>query len=106
MTTTLKLVLAVTVGATALLAAPEPSDAQQYRKRGARVYVAPRVYSAPPRHTYVRRVAPVVVVGAPVAYYYGTRYYYGGGLTCGQLEARCDAGYEWACRRLDVDPGC
>lgn len=41
-------------------------------------------------------------------YYYDTPTYYysGGGLSCGQLEARCDAGQEWACRRLDRDPHC
>jgi len=30
----------------------------------------------------------------------------GSGLSCGQLEARCDSGQEWACRRLDRDPVC
>lgn len=38
---------------------------------------------------------------APSYYYYND-----GGLTCGQLEARCDAGQDWACRRLDRDPNC
>lgn len=35
-----------------------------------------------------------------------TYYYSEGGLTCGQLEARCDSGQDWACRRLDRDPSC
>ncbi len=35
-----------------------------------------------------------------------TYYYRDGGLSCPQLEARCDSGQDWACRRLDQDPGC
>lgn len=35
------------------------------------------------------------------------RYYYDGPvMSCGELEARCDSGQGWACRRLDNDPRC
>ncbi len=39
---------------------------------------------------------------------YGPNYYYGGGpgISCGELEYRCDRGEGWACRRLDVSPRC
>lgn len=64
-----------------------------------------------------RWVGPAIglgIAGAVIGsgyYYGGPRYYssygyYGDGMSCYQLERRCDAGYDWACRRLDRDPRC
>lgn len=101
------------------------ASAQGYKKRSAgKVYVAP---AGGPRGGYVvrRRRGPsggAIAAGAAAAIIGGiivneairserrsgpVRYYdEGPGLSCYQLERRCDAGYDWACRRLDNDPGC
>lgn len=89
------------------------------RSRG-RISGGHHAYRSGPRHYYGgnhrgRYIAGGIAAGiagaiilneinrssAPSYYYYSD-----GGLTCGQLEARCDAGQDWACRRLDRDPNC
>ncbi len=85
------------------------------RARGRTVYVAPRHYG-PPRYygggynrgRYIAGDVAAGIAGAIILNEVARpRYYYSeGGLTCRQLEARCDAGQDWACRRLDRDPGC
>lgn len=66
------------------------------------------------RHRHGGRIAAGIAAGIGTAIIlnevsrpsYGTTYYSSNGLSCGQLEARCDAGQDWACRRLDRDPHC
>lgn len=76
----------------------------QYRSRARHVH----------RHRHGGRIAAGIAAGIGTAIIlnevsrpsYGRTYYSDNGLSCGQLEARCDAGQDWACRRLDRDPNC
>lgn len=88
------------------------------RSRG-RVHGGPRVYHGGHyghrRHHGGRYVAGGIAAGIagaiilneiarssrPTYYYSESR-----GLSCGELEYRCDRGQDWACRRLDRDPDC
>lgn len=50
-----------------------------------------------------RIVTGLGIAGAVI----GSQYYYSGrGYSCAELERRCDAGSDWACRRLEVIPEC
>lgn len=70
----------------------------------------PRYYGGP-RYRGGRYIAGGIAAGIAGAIILNEvarpRYYYDGPvLSCGELEARCDAGQGWACRRLDNDPRC
>lgn len=68
---------------------------------GGRHYRGGRNYGA-----YVAGGVAAAIVGGVIANEVYRPRYYGGGLSCGELEARCDSGQGWACRRLDNDPRC
>lgn len=70
----------------------------------------PRYYGGP-RYRSGRYVAGGIAAGIAGAIILNEvarpRYYYDGPvMSCGELEARCDSGQDWACRRLDNDPRC
>lgn len=125
---TLSTAAALTLGLGLTVTAPPEASAQQRAGQksgpGNVSRSAPRVhahsghnrhaYGHGHRHRHGGRIAAGVAAGIGTAIIlneisrpsYGSTYYSSDGLSCGQLEARCDAGHEWACRRLDRDPNC
>jgi hypothetical protein len=123
MTKLLRAGLSLALGAAVLAVhLPTPADAQR-RGGGSGGY---KVRSHPPAPAYrgpvVRHrrgggvaagiaagVAGAIIINELARRQSSPSYYYydrSPGMSCYELERRCDDGQEWACHRLDRDPNC
>ena len=104
----LKFVVASALSAGLIFSSIGVANADNSRRSGSRTVVVEKHRNNNNGRNIGLGVAAVVIgtVIASQAARANSSSYRGDGMSCGQLERRCDDGQNWACRRLEVREDC